>query len=61
MAEAFTRPLTPEEIKNGWTAETLAVYLRDSEMRARKRILGDPDAKPMPKIINGSAFDPHNW
>lgn len=61
MAEASIRALTPEEIRNGWTPETLAAYLRESEMRAVRRVFGDPEAKPLPKMVNGSAFDPHNW
>ncbi len=53
--------LTAEEIKNGWTAETLAEYLAERERQNARVILGKINrGRPRP-ARSRSDFDPHEW
>lgn len=49
---------TPEEKRNGWTAETLAAYVRERERAAAARVL-EPE-RPAPACTD-QAHDPHGW
>lgn len=57
---------TPDEIKNGWTAETLGRYLRERETQ-QGEFASEGERTPRgtqlrrAKFENTSTYDPHNW
>lgn len=53
---------TPEERKNGWTAEKLGAYIAERNRATRNRILGDPSKSPRRLVVlNSKTFNPHRW
>jgi hypothetical protein len=70
----MTKPkveLTPADIANGWTAETLAEHVAQTEAAEYKNLMNRLfPAKPAIRIENCASFrahewsgsyDPHNW
>lgn len=63
--------LSPEDIKNGWTEESLAAYLED--MRASRIEAGQSELvpgnvvtefqrpRPPVQMHNVSGYNPHRW
>ena len=57
----LTEP-TPDETRNGWTAETLTRYIADAE-KSQSAVIGfDPKARPKakPRVAN-SKYSPFRW
>lgn len=57
--------LTPEEISNGWTAESLAAYRRDrdkvADVTAGNVVTEFKRPKPTVQIVGVTKFNPHRW
>ena len=53
---------TKDEMKNGWTEESLTLYLKEREKQNAEFVLRQGDKKPAIKIENvRDSFDPHKW
>lgn len=50
--------LTPEEIKNGWTKETLETYFKDREKAQSAVVLSDRQQRP--RFAN-NMYSPLQW
>lgn len=50
--------LTPEEVKNGWTKESLQAYFDSREREQAKHIHGKKIRKPN---VQQSKYNPHRW
>lgn len=57
--------LTPQEIKNGWTVQSLEAYQRERDIAAALTsgnvITSFTRAKPATRIENTKNYSPHNW
>ena len=51
--------LTPEDIKNGWTLETKAAYIREREIQAAEVIYRD--RKPAIVVENVAGYNAHDY
>lgn len=59
MARPPTEPEpTPDEEKNGWTAEKLRAYLKECEAAAHNRIFPD---RPALVVRGQKKFNPKKW
>lgn len=54
--------LTPEELANGWTEETLASYIKEREQAQAGIVMFHPDHRPAarPKWANNK-YNPLRW
>jgi hypothetical protein len=50
--------LTPEEIKNGWTPESLQAYIDGRNVAQSNNILNKPKVRPR---MQKSKYNPHKW
>ena len=53
---------TPDEIKNGWTKETLALYIAERESAQAGKYSFDPMFRPPVKpMVANSKYNPLRW
>lgn len=57
--EEFKVNLTKEDIRNGWTEDTLREYLSERDNQKREHAAAKQYA--VPKMENAKTFNPHNW
>ena len=54
--------LTDEELKNGWTEQTLAAYVADREQAQAGVVMFNPDyRKPRRPRFANNKYRPHFW
>lgn len=57
--------ISPEDLRNGWTVETLAAYRRQMEIadgRVPGLVATEYDRPPaLPTIVAARDYDPHKW
>ncbi len=53
--------LTTEEIRNGWTEQTLAAYHKERATQKLEYEMDQAKKNPAVKTENVNSFNPHNW
>ena len=54
--------ITPEELKNGWTEQTLAVYVAEREQAQAGVVMFNPEyRKPQRRKWANNRYNPMRW